>query len=179
MERKNVNVSQRRSLYYTDGSTARKAEYAPSYDRPVRRQVPQPNRVPKQQTKYRTRAQREQARRRREQAEKALAFDFRYTVFVVAAVAIMVVACVYMLYMESRINTQQSNINSMTSQLEKLENENTAYAISLNNMYTLDDIYDVASNELGMVYAKKGQIVYYESANEDYVKQYQDVPAVK
>ena len=43
-------------------------------------------------------------------------------------------------------------------------------------MYTLDDIYNVATNELGMVYAKKGQIIYYDSANEDYVKQYQDVP---
>lgn len=179
MERRNVNVSQRRNLYYTDGSAARKAEFAPSYDRPVRRQEPRPQRAPQKKTNYQTGAQRAQAQRRREQAEKALAFDFRYTVFVVAAVAVMVVACVYMLYMESRINTQQNNINSMTSQLEKIENENTSYAMSLNNMYTLDDIYDVASNELGMVYAKKGQIVYYESASEDYVKQYQDVPSAK
>ena len=36
-------------------------------------------------------------------------------------------------------------------------------------MYTLDDIYNVATNELGMVYAKRGQIIYYDSANEDYV----------
>ena len=43
----------------------------------------------------------------------------------------------------------------------------------------LEHIKDVAMNELGMVYAKKGQIVYYESASEDYVKQYQDVPSVK
>lgn len=179
MERRDVNVSQRRNLYYTDGSAARKAELAPRYDRPVRRQEPKPQRAPQKQTNYRTSAQRAQAQKKREQAEKALAFDLRYTVFVVAAVAIMVVACVYMLYMESRINAQQNNINSMTSQLEKLENENTSYAMSLNNMYTLDDIYDVASNELGMVYAKKGQIVYYESASEDYVKQYQDVPSAK
>jgi hypothetical protein len=27
-----------------------------------------------------------------------------------------------------------------------------------------------------LVYAKRGQIIYYDSANEDYVKQYQDVP---
>ena len=169
MERRNVNVSQRRNLYYTDGSAARKAEYVPNYNRPERRRDQRPERAP----------QRAQAQKRREQADKALAFDLRYTVFVVAAVAIMVVACVYMLYMESRINAQQSNINAMTSKLEKLENENTSYEMSLNSMYTLDDIYDVASNELGMVYAKKGQIVYYESASEDYVKQYQDVPSVK
>lgn len=179
MERRNVNVSQRRNLYYTDGSVARKAEYVPNYNRPERRRDQRPERAPQRQTNYRTSAQRAQAQKRREQADKALAFDLRYTAFVVAAVAIMVVACVYMLYMESRINAQQSNINAMTSKLEKLENENTSYEMSLNSMYTLDDIYDVASNELGMVYAKKGQIVYYESASEDYVKQYQDVPSVK
>ena len=48
--------------------------------------------------------------------------------------------------------------------------------MTLDNMYTLEQVYDAATNELGMVYARKGQIVYYESANEDYVKQYQDVP---
>ena len=89
---------------------------------------------------------------------------------------IMVAACIVMLYMESRINDQQNNINNLEAQLDALETDNAAYAMSLENMYTLEQINDVAVNELGMVYAKKGQIVYYDSANEDYVKQYQDVP---
>ena len=54
--------------------------------------------------------------------------------------------------------------------------DNAAFKLSLESMYSLDDIYNVPTNELGMVYAKKGQVVYYESANEDYVKQYQDIP---
>lgn len=75
-----------------------------------------------------------------------------------------------------RIRTQQNNINNLETQLEAINDDNAAFRMALDNMYTLDQIYDVATNELGMVYAKKGQIVYYDSANEDYVKQYQDVP---
>ena len=105
-----------------------------------------------------------------------MAFNKGYTAFVVSAVVIMVCACIMLLYMESRISLQQANINDLETQLEVIEEENAAYRLNLENMYTLDEIYDVAKNELGMVYAEKGQIVYYESADEDYVKQYQDVP---
>ena len=111
-----------------------------------------------------------------EKAQNALAFNMKYTVFVTAAVVLMVVAWMVVLYMESRISLQQANINDLETQLEVIEEENAAYRLSLESMYTLDEIYDVATNELGMVYAEKGQIVYYESADEDYVKQYQDVP---
>ena len=76
--------------------------------------------------------------------------------------------------MNTKISTQQNNISALEAELEKIEDDNAAHKLRLNNMYTLDDIYNVATNELGMVYAKKGQIIYYDSANEDYVKQYQN-----
>lgn len=159
-----------RSMYYIDGSAVRKMDAAPSREIiPERRRVERPR--PNANVKKRTRIS--------EKADRALAFNMRYTVFVVSAVFIMVSACVAMLFMESRIKSQQSNINNLETQLESIQDDNAAYKMTLENMYTLDDIYDAATNELGMVYAKKGQIVYYESANEDYVRQYQDVPEAK
>lgn len=153
----------RRNMYYVDGSTVRKIEQVPTrkYDHEVRR-------TPKKRP--------EENRRISQKAQTALAFNMKYTVFVVASVFIMVCACIAVLYMESRISLQQANINDLETQLEIIEEENAAHKLSLESMYTLDEIYDVATNELGMVYAEKGQIVYYESADEDYVKQYQDVP---
>ncbi|MBE5931977.1 MAG: cell division protein FtsL [Lachnospiraceae bacterium] len=153
----------RRTMYYIDGSTVRKVEQAPSRK--------SNNEVHKKSSNKQT-----QQRRVSEKAQNALAFNMGYTIFVTAAVLIMVFACIAVLYMESRISLQQANINELETQLEVIEEENAAYKLSLENMYTLDEIYDVATNELGMVYAEKGQIVYYESADEDYVKQYQDVP---
>ena len=40
----------------------------------------------------------------------------------------------------------------------------------------MEHIKDVAMNEYGMVYAGESQIRIYDSAESDYVKQYQDVP---
>ena len=151
-----------RSMVYFDGSAVRKLDYAEPAVRPERT----PERIPER--KKNTKVDK--------QVDKALAFNFKYTVFVVASVMIMISACVVLLYMESRITDQQSNINSLEAQLEALETDNAAFANSLNNMYTLDEIESLATGELGMEYAKKGQVVYYNSANEDYVKQYQDVP---
>lgn len=154
-----------RDMVYFDGSAVRKLDYgATERVRPERRQEVRPERKP----------ERRQAVDKR--VDKALAFNLKYTVFVMASVVIMVAACVVMLYMETKISDQESNISQLESQLESLEKDNKAYATSLEGMYTLEQINDVAINELGMVYAKKGQIVYYESANEDYVKQYKDVP---
>lgn len=165
-ETRGRNINRSRSLYYVEGSTVRKLDAEPKREYvPERKREAAP---PKRKTK--------QQRRASAKVDKALAFDMRYTTFVVASVVIMVAACVMMLYMESKIDEQERNITRMEAELEAIENDNAAFEMSLKNMYTLDEIYDVATNELGMVYAKKGQIVYYESANEDYVKQYQDVP---
>lgn len=164
-----MNERPARSMVYFDGSAVRKLDYVPERRvRPEERPEERPERVPEH------RQQRSKSLDHR--VDRALAFNLKYTVFVVASVVIMVAACVVMLFMESRINDQQNNINELEAQLAALETDNAAYANSLENMYTLEEINDVAINELGMVYAKKGQIVYYDSANEDYVKQYQDVP---
>lgn len=172
-------MSERRTMYYVDGSTVRV--------------IPAPERKPKKNTRenanrnpartpVRTPEKRQQPQTKKvakpvpAQAQKALAFNFGYTVYVVMAVAIMMGACFMMLVMDSKLTEKKQNIANLETQLEALKDENTAYKVKLENMYSLDDVYDIATNELGMVYAKKGQIVYYDSANEDYVKQYQDVP---
>ena len=53
---------------------------------------------------------------------------------------------------------------------------NAAFENKLNSMYSLEDVYTIATGELGMVYSENGQIRYYENEQGDYVKQYSDVP---
>jgi len=160
-----------RSMYYVDGSTVRKMSSAPRREYvPDRRRETRPNGRPERRPVPKKRVS--------EKVDRALAFDFRYTVFVASAVLIMVAAWFFMLAMEAKVKNQQNNINQLETQLETLQNDNAARKNEMSNMYTLDDVYDIATNELGMVYAKKGQIIYYDSAEEDYVKQYQDVPEV-
>ena len=164
-----------RERYYIDGSTVRKVREVPVYtEEPRRRPQRNPQRTPERSPQKRTAA--EKQKKISAKADKALAFDMRYTMFVMTSVLIVIAACVLMLHMEASINEKKSNINALESELETIEDDNAALKLSLESMYSLDDIYNVATSELGMVYAKKGQIVYYESANEDYVKQYQDIP---
>ncbi|MCM1272322.1 MAG: hypothetical protein NC225_02070 [Clostridium sp.] len=155
-----------KSMYYIEGSAVRKVEAVP--ERHKRPATPEKEK------------RRGGIKKNRQgipaSLDRALAFDLKYTIFVVSAVFIMIAACTTMLFMESRVKEQKDNINSLEAQLETMQADNAAYKASVDSMYTLDDIYDVATNELGMVYARSGQIVYYEGASEDYVKQYQDVP---
>lgn len=151
-----------RSMYYVEGSAVRKVEGVPErFVRPERERQIEPKR-------HLTKA-----------ADRALAFDLKYTVFVIASVCIMVAACVTMLLMESRVNQQKTNINALEAQLEDMQADNAAYKSNIDSMYTLDQIYDIATGELGMVYARSGQIIYYQSADEDYVEQYQNIPEAK
>lgn len=156
----------RRQMYYIDGSTVRKRDYAEAEPRRREREYEVPVRRRKSGT-YKKAAV---------QAEKSLAFDLRYTLFLTVSLLVMVAACVNMLRIQGKVDKQQRNVQKLEEQIQTIEADNAAYKDSLDNMYTLDQIYDIAVNQLGMVYAQKGQIVYYDSANEDYVNQYQDVP---
>ena len=154
----------RRQMNYVDGTAARQMYAAPvrRVREPERRVQPERRTAPQERPKVR--------RRVTAQTKKTLAFSAGYMMFMAAMVCLVVGSCVLMLYMNTKISTK------LEAELEKIEDDNAAHKLRLNNMYTLDDIYNVATNELGMVYAKKGQIIYYDSADEDYVKQYQDIP---
>ena len=90
---------------------------------------------------------------------------------------LMIASCVIMLSVQGNMETKEKNIESLQRELESVQAENNAYEDALNNMYSLEEIYKVATGELGMIYSQEGQIVYYESARDDYVTQYKDVPA--
>ena len=114
-----------RERYYIDGSTVRKVREVPErIERP--RQVPGQKTAPKQE------------KRITKKADRALAFDFRYTMFVMTSILIVACACLFMLHMESQISEQKNHINSMENELESLEDDNAALKLSLESMYSLD-----------------------------------------
>ena len=57
--------------------------------------------------------------------------------------------------------------------------ENTGYSAGLDSMVDLNNIYDIATQKLGMVYSQPGQTLYYSKNSDDYVIQYKDVPEAK
>ena len=149
-------------LYYVEGSVVRKRETA------VPRRREEPQRVPKRRSKTYKKAARK--------AENSKGFDLRYTLLLSVMFIVMIVSCVIMLTVQGAVETKERDIESLQEEIQSLQADNAAYENSLNNMYSLEDIYDIATGELGMVYSHNGQIRYYDSEEGDYVKQYGDVP---
>ncbi|SNU05256.1 Septum formation initiator [Lachnospiraceae bacterium] len=153
-------MARARDMYYVDGSTVRKVE------------VPAPERVKRPVRTKKTKTYRKAAVK----AENSLGFDMGYMIVLSVMLILMIASCVVMLSVQGNIETKESNIESLQRELESVQADNDAFEDSLNNMYSLDDIYKVATSELGMVYSQNGQIIRYDKQEDDYVKQYSDVP---
>ena len=158
--------------YYEDGSAARQYQEEAV---PVRKK--------RRQEEVRPRKRKNQKRKTYEKAAiiaaRSVSFDLGYTVLITIALVATFISLAWMVSMQGKIEGQQEHVASLQSQLMEKQADNAAYEDELNNMYSLDDIYKIAVSELGMVYSQKGQIIYYESANEDYVNQFEDVPEAR
>lgn len=93
----------------------------------------------------------------------------------VAAVSSLFI-CVNFLRLQAEATQARKTVASMESQYSELKLSNdAAYSKAVSNV-DLEEIRNIAINELGMVYANKGQIVTYEKPDKDYVRQYGEVP---
>lgn len=99
-----------------------------------------------------------------------------YVLFLTAAAIVTVFMCVNYLQLQAKGTKLQKEVTALETQLDAaiLENDSDYNRIMTN--IDLEHIKDVAMNDLGMVYAKKSQIITYESQNGDYVRQYSDIP---
>ncbi len=147
-----------RTYVYVDGTAVRKFQTAPADKKQIKRK---PSVSPA-------------AKRNR---ERALSMNFGYVTFLTAAAVISVLMCVNFLQLQAKGTKLQKEVTSLETQLNSaiLENDSDYNRIMTN--VDMEHVKDVAMNELGMVYAKKSQIVTYEMEDNDYVRQYSEIPA--
>lgn len=144
--------------YYIEGNTARKLNAAPE-------RIQRPEREERKVNEKISRNTR-----------RAKAFDLKYTMALVVATAFLFAACVNMLTLQADITEQRRQIAMLESNLNDLTDTNNETSKRLESSVNLPEILDVATNELGMIYPKSGQVLSYEASNPDYVKQFKDVP---
>ncbi len=154
-------VSKRRYYEsYVDGNTVRKI--APAYDRPVRKTAkPQP--------------QKKEIVVGYERREAVL--GLRYTLFLIVSLALILGFCV--IYMNANIQLSRVKRDVMHEQtrLSEIQEENAALSAEAADFsINLEEIYEIATGELGMVYAGEDQIIYYDSSNSDYIRQFGEIP---
>lgn len=110
--------------------------------------------------------------------DRVRSFDLKYTLTLVVAMGFAFAACVSMISVQAKISAQNKEITALESQYQNLSNDNDAASARVNSDVDLNAIQKIAMDELGMVYPNAGQVVTYDSASEQYVKQYKDVPSL-
>ena len=112
----------------------------------------------------------------RRNQEKALHMDLPYVILLTIASLCTLYLCVNYLHLQSSITGSMHKIEQLESQLERKRSENDALETAINTSIDLNQIYEIATKELGMVYAKKHQVLMFDKTESEYVRQYEDIP---
>lgn len=94
--------------------------------------------------------------------------------------AIVTVAMLYIwssyIQIQTEVDERLRNISSMEAQLESLKQTNDTEYARINSSIDLEEIKRIAIEELGMVYASRDQVKNYEDTENEYMKQYEELP---
>lgn len=150
-------IERNRAVSYTDevieGNTIRKVSAAPQIrERELRR------------------TQIEAAR------ERSLSMNLRYVLFLTVAAVAVVTICVYFLKLQATSTQLQKKTVSLQTTLKDLKIENDIVYNEIVSGIDLEQVREKAVEELGMSYPAQSQIVYYDEASSDYVKQFEEIP---
>lgn len=161
-----LRQNQRASGYYIDGNTVRKYEPAP-------REEKRKHYLTEEERRERQKERVRRAKELRREHQK----DVIYTFFLLASVVMVVASCLCYLNFQSRLTRMNSEIAKLESELSTVVNENLAMEEQINSAVDLAAVYNKAVNEFGMTAITEGQIYYYSNENQDYVKQYEQIPS--
>ena len=138
-----------------------------------------PQSAPKQETRQGKSSGSQSVRsnhRIRRNQERAMYMDLPYVIMLTIASVFTLYLCINYLHVQSSITARMHHIEKMEAELEQLRAENDALETSINTSIDLNKIYEIATKELGMVYAKKDQVLLYNKTESEYVRQYEDIP---
>ena len=148
-------MAARQNAYYVHGNTVRNIR---PERRPDERQKKKVNNT---------------VRRNRERAKH---MSPGYVLFLGAALAATAVILVYYIGLQSDITNSVKHIATLERQLNALKVANEEDYSRITSAVDLEEIRRIAIQELGMQYAEEGQIVVFQSENNDYVKQIAAIP---
>lgn len=99
-----------------------------------------------------------------------------YCIFLALACALTLSLGAYYLEQQALSTSSQKKIASLESQLAELKKVNADDLNRIESSVNLEEIRDIAINELGMVYATSDNVVMYKNTSQNYVSQYSEVP---
>ncbi len=99
-----------------------------------------------------------------------------YVLFLVAAMVMAGMVLTGYLTLQSDITNSIKNVARLESELNSMKLDNDERYSRINSDINLEEVRRVAIQELGMQYAKEGQIIIFNGEDNDYVRQTGDLP---
>ena len=140
---------------YVDGNTARKLNTAPAGQEQEKRSV---------------------STNTLRNRERSMRMNMGYVLFLTCAAILTVMICVNYLRLQAQYTSLQKQGTRLETKLGQLKLDNDEEYNRIVSGVNLEHVKTVAMNKLGMVYASQDQIITYDAAGRDYVKQYLDIP---
>lgn len=151
---KNKRFNQR--MYYVDGSSARQLDTV-SQPSPTRE-----NEIIK----------RQKLRKRVKRQKRFLGYKITLMMCMFATL----VGGVVLVGAETQVRNKSREIQKLENELNEIVNLNNVLIAESEKAIDLDEIYTIATNELGMVEPSEDQVRYYERDEKSYVEQYAQIP---
>ena len=146
----------REDRIYIDGNTARKLQSVP-----VNRNRTQDDQIRRQQVK---------------RQHRVAPMNLGYIFFMMLATLVVCVVLIGYVELQADITNRINHISKLESQLNDLKLANDEEYTKIMSSVDLEEIKRIAIEELGMKYAKDGQVITYSGEGNDYVRQYKEIP---
>ena len=152
-----LNIDQIKQAMYVDGSAAPKLQTVPVR----RKRQPETSKQVLQAGKNRNRT---------------MAMNIGYLVFLIAATIICMVGLTWYLSLQAELTNSIKRIAVKEKQLNELRLDNDENYSRISSSVNLEEVRRIAIQELGMTYAKEGQIISIDGEGSDYVRQTGIIP---
>lgn len=179
------------NTYYIDGNTVRKT--APEVRRVSYEQETSPRKraveeVPVRRTRAAEPARKTTPKKRpvqkpvqqpkvyREPKERTSHMTVVFAVYATAALAVVMLFALRLLAAQTALASAADQITTLESTLNQINQENTKLEALVEADMDLEYIYQVATNELGLVATGDSQVIYYDQIESGYVRQNEIIP---
>ncbi len=108
--------------------------------------------------------------------ERVRYMNLPYVMFLTGALVFAGIILIGYLQMQAQLTVSIKNVAALESELNNLKLTNDENLDRINSAVNLEEIKKVAVTELGMTYAKEGQIVKISGEGSDYVRQLKEMP---
>lgn len=125
---------------------------------------------------------REQERKRRNPYSRTVELPGVHrasVLFLIMAVAAVFYLCFSYVQTQNQLHEQRQQVVAIQSDIAQMKEDNEQEYQTVVDSVDLADVYRKATQELGMVRAKKDQVYTYQNKKSDMVKQYGEIPDAK